>query len=48
MLLAFLINQYEEKQSTLPRVNPIELIKIIEDFRYKAADLARDMAIKAQ
>lgn len=28
LLLALLINQYQEKQSTLPQVDPIELIKI--------------------
>jgi len=41
-LLALLINQYENKQSNLPEVDPIELIKIrMEDFGYKASDLAR-------
>lgn len=41
MLLALLINQYEEKNSKLPLVDPIELIKIrMEDFGYKANDLA--------
>ena len=47
MLLAFLINQYESKQSTLPEVDPIELIKIrMEDFGYKASDLAREYGDK--
>lgn len=33
LLLAFLINQYEEKQWSIPPVDPIEMIKIrIEDF----------------
>lgn len=47
MLLAFLINQYESKQSTLPNVDPIEIIKIrMEDFGYKASDLAREYGDK--
>lgn len=42
LLLAFLINQYEEKQWNLPEVDPIETIKIrMEDFGYKPADLAK-------
>jgi HTH-type transcriptional regulator/antitoxin HigA len=41
-LLAFLINQYEKKQWSLPEVDPIEIIKIrMEDFGYKPADLAK-------
>ncbi len=47
LLLAFLINQYEEKTTLLPEVDPIELIKIrMEDFGYKAADLAREYGDK--
>ncbi len=47
LLLAFLINQYETKRSTLPQVDPIELIKIrMEDFGYKASDLARQYGDK--
>jgi HTH-type transcriptional regulator/antitoxin HigA len=47
MVLAFLINQYEEKNSKLPEVDPIELIKIrMEDFGYKANDLAREYGYK--
>jgi HTH-type transcriptional regulator / antitoxin HigA len=42
MLLAFLISQYEEKQWSLPPVDPIEMIKIrMEDFGYTASDLAK-------
>lgn len=42
MLLAHLINEYEERTSTLPELDPIEYIKIrMEDFGYKAADLAK-------
>lgn len=47
MLLALLINQYESKNSTLPEVDPIELIKIrMDDFGYKASDLAREYGDK--
>ena len=47
MLLALLINQYENKQSTLPEVDSIELIKIrMEDFGYKASGLAREYGDK--
>lgn len=47
ILLAFLINQYEEKNTSLPEVDPVELIKIrMEDFHYKAADLAREYGDK--
>ena len=42
LLLAFLINQYEKKQWSVPEVDPIEMIKIrMEDFGYTASDLAR-------
>jgi len=42
LLLAFLINQYEEKQWSIPEVDPIELIKVrMEDFGYTASDLAK-------
>ncbi len=47
LLLAFLINQYEEKQWSLPEVDPIEMIKIrMEDFGYSATDLAREYGDK--
>lgn len=47
MLLAFLINQYEEKQWSIPPVDPVEMIKIrMEDFGYTAADLAREYGDK--
>ena len=43
LLLAFLINQYEEKQWNVPEVDPIEMIKIrMEDFGYTASDLAKE------
>lgn len=47
LLLAFLINQYEEKQWSLPNVDPIEIIRIrMEDFGYSAADLAKEYGDK--
>lgn len=47
LLLAFLINQYEEKQWSLPEVDPIEMIKIrMEDFGYTASDLAKEYGDK--
>jgi HTH-type transcriptional regulator/antitoxin HigA len=47
LLLAFLINQYEEKLWSLPEVDPIELIKIrMEDFGFKPTDLAREYGDK--
>ncbi len=48
MLLVHIINDYENKTSTLPELDPIEFIKIrMEDFGYKAADLAREYGDKA-
>lgn len=48
ILLAYLISDYERKSSTLPELDPIEFIKIrMEDFGYKAADLARVYGDKA-
>lgn len=47
LLLAFLINQYEEKQWDLGEVDPIELIKIrMEEFGYKPVDLAKEYGDK--
>src|SRR5258705_13418501 len=47
LLLAFLINQYEKKQWSLPEVDPIEYIKIrMEDFGYTASDLAKEYGDK--
>ncbi|MBL7730047.1 MAG: helix-turn-helix domain-containing protein [Chitinophagaceae bacterium] len=47
LLLAFLINQYEQKQWSLPEVDPIEMIKIrMEDFGYTASDLAKEYGDK--
>lgn len=47
ILLAHLISDYEQKTSTLPEIDPIEFIKIrMEDFGYKASDLAREYGDK--
>jgi len=47
LLLAFLINQYEEKLWDLPELNPIELIKIrMADFGYKPTNLAKEYGDK--
>ena len=47
LLLAFLINQYEEKLWDLPDVDPVDLIKIrMEELGYKPADLAREYGDK--
>lgn len=47
MLLVALISEYEKKTSTLPEIDPIEFIKIrMEDFGYKAADLAKEYGDK--
>jgi len=41
LLLVHLISEYENKTTTLPDVDPIEMIKIrMEDFGYKSTDLA--------
>lgn len=47
LLLVYLISQYEEATSTLPDVDPIELIKIrMEDLGYKPVDLAKEYGDK--
>jgi HTH-type transcriptional regulator/antitoxin HigA len=47
LLLAFLINQYEEQQWDMPDVDPIEFIKIrMEEFGYKPSDLAKEYGDK--
>lgn len=47
LLLAFLINQYEEKLWDIPDVDPIEIIKIrMDDFGYKPIDLANEYGDK--
>lgn len=47
MLLALLINQYEEKHSQLPEADPIELIKIrMEDSAIRQMTWHVNMVIK--
>lgn len=47
LLLAWLINQYEETQWSVPEVDPVEMIKIrMEEFGYKLADLAKEYGDK--
>ena len=47
MLLVTLINVYEKKHYSLGEIDPIEFIKIrMEDFGYKAADLAKEYGDK--
>ena len=47
LLLAFLINQYEQNLWDIPELDPIELIKVrMEDFGYKSADLANEYGDK--
>lgn len=47
MLLVHIISEYEERISTLPEPDPIEFIKNrMEDFGYKASDLAREYGDK--
>ena len=47
LLLLLLISQYEEQQSTLPDLDPIEIIKIrMDDFGYKQSTLAEEYGDK--
>lgn len=47
LLLAHLINQYEQKQWNLPEVDPIEMIIIrMEDLGYTSTDLAAEYGDK--
>lgn len=47
LLLAFLINKYEQEQWSVPELDPIELIKErMEDLGLKPADLAREYGDK--
>lgn len=47
LLLAHLINKYEEKKWDLPELDPIEFIKIrMEEFGYKPVDLANEYGDK--
>lgn len=47
LLLAHLINKYEEEKWDLPELDPIEFIKIrMEEFGYKPVDLANEYGDK--
>src|SRR5262245_41938956 len=47
MLLALLINHWEEKQLNIPEPDPIEMIKIrMEDLDLTATDLAKEYGDK--
>ncbi len=47
LLLVHIVSEYEEKQWSLPEVDPIEMIKIrMEDFGYKPSDLAKEYGDK--
>jgi len=47
MLLAYLINKYQETKWPLTDIDPVEIIKIrMEEFGYKPADLAREYGDK--
>ena len=47
ILLAYLINKYENAQWTLPDTDPVEIIKIrMDEFGYKPSDLAREYGDK--
>lgn len=47
MLLAYLMNKYQETKWPLSGIDPVEIIKIrMEEFGYKPADLAREYGDK--
>lgn len=47
MLLAYLMNRYQESRWPFPDIDPIEIIKIrMEEFGYKPADLAKEYGDK--
>jgi HTH-type transcriptional regulator/antitoxin HigA len=47
LLLTHLISEYEDRNSDLPDVDPIETIKIrMEDFGYNSTDLAKEYGDK--
>lgn len=47
LLLAFLINQYEEKLWDLPEADPVELIKIrMDELGYRAINIASEYGDK--
>ena len=47
MLLALLMNEYDQKKWSMPAVDPIELIKIrMQEFDYKPKDLSHEYGDK--
>ncbi len=47
LLLAYLINKYENSQWSFPNIDPVEIIKIrMQEFGYKPADLAKEYGDK--
>src|SRR5674476_370568 len=47
ILLAYLINKYENSNWAFPDIDPVEIIKIrMDEFGYKPADLAREYGDK--
>ncbi len=47
VLLAYLINKYENDKWSIPEMDPVEIIKIrMEEFGYKPADLAKEYGDK--
>jgi HTH-type transcriptional regulator/antitoxin HigA len=47
ILLAYLINKYENMQWAIPDIDPVEIIKIrMNEFGYKPSDLAREYGDK--
>ena len=47
MLLAYLMNKYQETKWPISDIDPVEIIKIrMEEFGYKASDLAKEYGDK--
>ncbi len=47
ILLAYLINKYENTQWSFPDLDPVEIIKIkMDEFGYKSTDLGREYGDK--
>ena len=47
MLLAYLMNKYQESRWPVSDIDPVEIIKIrMEEFGYKPADIAREYGDK--
>ncbi len=47
ILLAYLINKYENSQWKFPDIDPVEIIKIrMDEFGYKSSDIAKEYGDK--